>query len=286
MKDNMHRYVMICIIILLGLNFVHSIAGVALAATEWEVLKTLSLEEKPLDVAVSLDGTKAYILGNKNIFIYATDRGEVVDKIPLKDEFSQISISPDGESLYLTNSNAKQISVIRISTIFTIETGNSPVIGNPKAPTHIVAFLDYQCPYCTSMFPILTQLLDKYPQQVNLIIKHFPLRMHRSAEKAALACLAAAKQNKYKELSDLYFKNYTQLNDETIKIFAQQAGLNMAAFDKDREDASLKSIITEDMNLGRKLGFRGVPAVFINGRFVKGRTLEALSQMVEQEIKK
>ncbi|MCX5896548.1 MAG: thioredoxin domain-containing protein, partial [Proteobacteria bacterium] len=225
MKDTMHRYVMLCIIMLLGLSLVHSIAGVALAATEWEVLKTLSLEEKPLDVAVSLDGTKAYILGNKNIFIYATDRGEVVDKIPLKDEFSQISISPDGESLYLTNSGANQISVIRISTVFTIETGNSPVIGNPKAPTHIVAFLDYQCPYCASMFPILTQLLDKYPQQVNLIIKHFPLRMHRSAEKAALACLASAKQKKYRELSDLYFKNYTQLNDETIKSLAQQAGL-------------------------------------------------------------
>ncbi|MCX5905368.1 MAG: DsbA family protein, partial [Proteobacteria bacterium] len=116
--------------------------------------------------------------------------------------------------------------------------------------------------------------------------KHFPLRMHPFAEKAAMAALAAAKQNKYHELSSLYFKNFKNLNDQTIKEYAQQAGINMEAFDKEREDNALKTIIAEDLNLGKKLGIRGVPSVFINGRAFRGRSIDALSQQVEQELKK
>ena len=159
-------------------------------------------------------------------------------------------------------------------------------MGDKNGPVRIVAFLDYQCPYCTTMFPLLEQLMDKYPQKVCVILKHFPLRMHPFAEKASLAALAAAKQNKYREISSLYFKNYKSLNDQTIKEYAQQAGLNLEAFDKDREDNALKTIIAEDTNLGRKLGIRGVPSVYINGKSFRGRSIDALSQQVEQELKK
>ncbi len=60
-------------------------------------------------------------------------------------------------------------------------------MGNKNSPVRIVAFLDYQCPYCATMFPLLEQLMDKYPQKVCVILKHFPLRMHPFAEKASLA---------------------------------------------------------------------------------------------------
>lgn len=263
-----------------------ALPGIAGAGIEWEVLKTLNLDEQPLDIANSLDGTKAYILSKKCISIYSIERGEITDKITLADDFSHISVSPDGESLFLASTDNKKVSIIKVSTIFDIPPGASPVMGNKNSPVRIVAFLDYQCPYCATMFPLLEQLMDKYPQKVCVILKHFPLRMHPFAEKASLAALAAAKQNKYRELSSLYFKNYKSLNDQTIKEYAQQAGLNMEAFDKDRGDAALKTIIAEDTNLGRKLGIRGVPSVFINGRSFRGRSFDALSQQVEQELKK
>ncbi len=263
-----------------------SMAGIAHAAIETEVLKTLNLEEKPLDIANSFDGTKAYILGKKCIYVYSIERGEITDKIAVTDDFSQISVAPDGESLFLASTDGKKVSIIKISTVFDIEIDRSPVIGDKNAPVRIVAFLDFQCPYCTTMYPVIEQLLDKYPQKVSLVIKHFPLRMHPFAEKAAMASLAAAKQNKYRELSSLYFKNYKNLNDQTIKEYAQQTGINMEAFDKEREDNALKTIIAEDLNLGKKLGIRGVPSVFINGRAFRGRTIDALSQQVEQELKK
>jgi protein-disulfide isomerase len=273
--------IVIAIIFIIG-----ALPGITGAGVEWEVLKTLQLDEQPLDIANSLDGTKAYILGKKFISIYSIERGEITDKITLADDFSHISVSPDGESLFLASTENKKVSIIKVSTVFDIAVGASPVMGNKNSPVRIVAFLDYQCPYCTTMFPLLEQLMDKYPQKVSVILKHFPLRMHPFAEKASLAALAAAKQNKYRELSSLYFKNYKSLNDQTIKEYAQLAGLNMEAFDKDRGDTALKTIIAEDTNLGRKIGIRGVPSVYINGRSFRGRSFDALSQQVEQELKK
>jgi protein-disulfide isomerase len=256
------------------------------AKVEADIFKSIPLEDAPLDIAVSADGTKAYVLSRQYIYLFNMPAVELIDRIPVKDNYSQITVSPDGGFLYLTAPETKQVNIMQVSERATIERGQSPVIGNKDAPVHIVAFLDYQCPYCASMYPILQQLLDKYPDKVNLIIKHFPLRMHPFAEKASLACLAAARQNKYRELSDVYFKNYKTLNDDTIISLAQQTGLNIEAFNTDRNDQSLKSILSDDMTTGRKLNIRGVPAVYINGRAIKNRSLDALSQMIEQELKK
>jgi protein-disulfide isomerase len=112
-----------------------------------------------------------------------------------------------------------------------------------------------------------------------------PLKMHKFAVKAALAALAAAKQGKYSEISKVFLKNYKKLNNETIIKYAEETGLDMQNFNKDYNDPSLKKIVGQDIALGKQVKVRGVPALFINGRPVKMRSLSALSQMVEQELK-
>ena len=110
--------------------------------------------------------------------------------------------------------------------------------------------------------------------------------MHKAAKIASIASLAAAKQNKCLELSQLMFKDYKKLDDALIRTFAEKAGLDMAAFDKDIKDPALKKTITAEMNLGKTVGVRGVPALFINGKPTKrARSAPALSKMIEQAIK-
>jgi protein-disulfide isomerase len=129
-------------------------------------------------------------------------------------------------------------------------------------------------------------LLNKYPNEVNLVIKHYPLRRHKFARKAALAALAASNQNKYNELSKLLFKNFKNLNDKTTRKYALEIGLDMQKFDKDYNAPSLNEIVNKDINLGNRIKVRGVPALFVNGRSAKKRSFSALSQMVDQELKK
>ena len=81
-------------------------------------------------------------------------------------------------------------------------------------------------------------------------------------------------------------QNFKSLNDETIKKHAEEVGLNMEQFNKDMSDPALKKQVQEDMQLGNSVKVRGVPAIFINGRTAKERSLEGFSAMVEQEVKK
>ena len=110
--------------------------------------------------------------------------------------------------------------------------------------------------------------------------------MHKFAEKASIAALASAKQNKYQELTKALLADFKKLSNETIKKHAEANGLDMERFNKAINDPALKKQVHEDMMLGSSVGVRGVPALYINGRLVKDRSLQGFSRMVEQELKK
>jgi len=276
-------FISLIVLIFLSVNY----APGAFAGIEWDIQKTLTLDDTPLDVAYSIYGAKAYVLCKKSLLIYDLESGKLSDKIPLEAEFSKIAVTPNQDLVYLTDMAGKKISVLSISNVYTIDIGQSPIIGDKDAKVHIVAFLDYQCPYCAQIYPTLKEVLTKYPKEANLIIKHYPLTsIHKAAENAALASLAAAKQNKYKELNDILFKNFRNINDETIQNYAKEAGLDMTTFNKDIKDPELKKIITEDMKQGQKVGVRGVPAIYINGKPVKGRAIDYFTKTIDKELKK
>jgi len=258
----------------------------ASARVEWELLRQINLNDTPYDVTLSSDGSTAYILCSKSILIYAIGENRITDTIPMTGQFSHIGISADGGTIFLTDNEGKRLSLIRISEVFDIEAGESPIIGKKDAPVSVVAFFDYQCPYCAKVYPTLEQLLAKYPEQVNLLIKHYPLKMHPYAEKASLAALAASRQNKYQVVTNAFFDNFRNLNETTIKQYVEESGVDMKAFEEALEDPSVKRIISEDITLGARVKVRGVPTLFINGSLVKDRSLDALSSMVETELNK
>ena len=202
--------------------------------------KDIQLEDTPKDIILSRDGSTAFILGQKSIMIYSVPEAKVTDSIPLTKAYSQLALSPDESTFYLTSQDSPQVAVIQFAFINNIAVGKSPVIGNAKAPVTLAAFLDYQCPYCAKIYPLLQEVLKKYPNDVKLVIKHFPLAMHKFADKAARAALAAAMQNKYEKVTELFFTNFTTLNDETIRKYVQEAGVDMQKFDKDIESAEVK----------------------------------------------
>jgi len=109
--------------------------------------------------------------------------------------------------------------------------------------------------------------------------------MHKFAEKASIAALAASQQGKYREVSKKLFEKYNKLNDKMIKKLVEEAGCDMTKFDKAYQDPALKKMISRDMKLGRQVKVRGVPALFINGKLAKKRSLQDLTRMVQRELK-
>jgi len=259
--------------------------GSAQAKVEWD-LRNISIECAPVNITVSRDGKTVYILCEKSLLIYDNQKEQVTEKIPLERVFSDIALSGSEEDLLLTDGSTKQITIIGISRIYDIPAGRSPIIGSPKAAVRVTAFMDYQCPYCSRAFPLLEHLLKKYPEDVNLVIKHYPLRMHRFAVKASLAALAAEKQGKYAGMTRAMVQNFKQLSDEKVESIAISLGLDMHKFNEAMEDASLNEILAADAAASRDCDVRGVPAIFVNGRRADRWSLQDLCEMVAVELKK
>jgi protein-disulfide isomerase len=129
-------------------------------------------------------------------------------------------------------------------------------------------------------------LLKKYPSNVKLVHKDFPIRSHRFAFKAAMAALAADRQGKFWEFHDELFKNYNRLSTEKIDEIANQLGLNAAEFNQQQKNPELVAQIRRDYEEGIRLGIRGVPTVFINGKKMRDRSLQSMEAAVKKELEK
>jgi protein-disulfide isomerase len=129
-------------------------------------------------------------------------------------------------------------------------------------------------------------LLEKYPLQVKLVFKNYPLTKHTFAKKAAVAAFAARKQGKFWEYHDLLFQNGDSLSDQKFLQIARELGLDLERFEKDINDLKIVARINQDIRLGAYMGVRGTPTVFINGSLSKARTLEALEAAVRHELQR
>lgn len=129
-------------------------------------------------------------------------------------------------------------------------------------------------------------MLEKYPKEVRLTFKLFPLDMHPFAKKAATAVLAAERQGKYWEFHHELFDNSSSLSDQKFLDIAKKLGLDLDKFSKDMGDPALQSIIQKDVSNGSAAGVRGTPTTFVNGKLVTNRSLQGFQQMIDAELKK
>jgi protein-disulfide isomerase len=129
-------------------------------------------------------------------------------------------------------------------------------------------------------------LLKKYPGKVKLVHKDFPIRSHRFAFNAAMAALAAGRQGKYWEFHDELYKNYNGLNKEKIDEIARQLSLNETEFQQEQKNPEFVEHIRQDYEEGIRLGLRGVPTVFINGKKMRQRDMETLETVIDAELAK
>ena len=101
-----------------------------------------------------------------------------------------------------------------------------------------------------------------------------------------MAARAAGRQGKYWEFHDELYKNYNGLNDEKINEIAKQLGLNETEFQEDQKNPAILEQIRQDYEEGIRLGLRGVPTVFINGKKMRQRDMETLEAVIDAELAK
>ena len=140
---------------------------------------------------------------------------------------------------------------------------------------------------------MVNDILTKYPNDVKVVIKNFPLTFHKQARLAAQYCLAAKEQGgveMYKKIHDKIFENYKMLktNPDLPLQFAEHLGLDIEKLKADANSDKITSLIDEEINQMRTSGIPrlAVPKFLINGREPQGRSIEAWSKIIDLELKK
>ena len=147
--------------------------------------------------------------------------------------------------------------------------GDSPVMGASNRQIVMLAFSDFQCPFCATANKSLKEFMAKNKDKVTLVYKHFPLtQIHPEALPAARAAWAANKQGKFWEYHDLLFANQAKLSEAFYTETATSLKLDLKKFDADRKSAD--NFIVQDFQLGRKLAVEGTPTFIMNGEVVSG----------------
>src|SRR6476659_9233710 len=78
------------------------------------------------------------------------------------------------------------------------------VIGPDSASVTVIAYCDFECPFCGQAFVRTKRLRERFEHQLRLVYRHFPLiDRHPFAQHAAEASEAAAQQGRFWVMHDL-----------------------------------------------------------------------------------
>ncbi len=168
-----------------------------------------------------------------------------------------------------------------------INVTGAPVLGPKNAPVTIVAFSDFQCPFCGRVIPTLKEIEKTYEGKVKVIFKNQPLPFHNNARPAAMAAMAANEQGKFWEMHDKLFANQQNLDRASLEKYASELQLDMGKFKAALDSNKFDAYITADANEGTRVGANGTPTFFINGRQVVGaQPIEQFKSVIDDELKK
>lgn len=127
-------------------------------------------------------------------------------------------------------------------------------------------------------------MLEKYPKDVKLVFKNFPLDFHKIARKAASAALAAHEQGKFWEFHEKLFANISALNDAKIQEIAKELKLDLERFNKKMQDKAVLELINRDVAEAQKIGVNSTPTIFVNGKPLKDRSMQGFQEMIDMEF--
>lgn len=151
-------------------------------------------------------------------------------------------------------------------------------IGAADAPVTMVAFVDYECPFC-KRFDVQTypELKKRYIDtgRLRYVVRDLPLEFHRKALKAAEATHCAAEQGKYWQMRDKLIANSERLEAESLLRYADEIDLRGAGFRDCFESNRYAEQLKKGVADAASLGISGTPT-FVIGRSTRGEVVEGV----------
>jgi protein-disulfide isomerase/uncharacterized membrane protein len=156
--------------------------------------------------------------------------------------------------------------------------------------TKLVVFSDFQCPGCRAFAKEIEEtILPSFDNRLRIVWKHYPLctdcnvhavrNIHPHACKLAHAAEAARIQkgnDGFWAYHDLLFKNQPFISrlkpeplDDVLRRLAEEAGLDLIQFERDRNSEEVAARVKQDIMLGESIGVKGTPAAYFGNKLIR-----------------
>jgi protein-disulfide isomerase len=176
---------------------------------------------------------------------------------------------------------AEQVRLVRM---------HSPVFGPQDAPVTIVEFFDPACETCRAFYPIVKNLMAKYPNDVRLVFRYAPF--HQGSDQVVKLLESSKSQGKYQAVLEAVlaaqpsWADHGQPNIENAFKAAEQAGLDLSKARKDMENPGMQAVLQQDMEDLTALKVTKTPTFFVNGRSLPSFGPDQLAELVAEEVAK
>jgi protein-disulfide isomerase len=154
----------------------------------------------------------------------------------------------------------------------------------------LVEFLDFECESCLAAYPFVEQLREDYAGRVTFVARYMPMPGHANAENAAVAVEAAAQQGSFEAMYHRMYETQAEWGEQQeskadlFRTFAEDLGLDMAAYDEAVADPATLERVLSDRDDGLALGVQGTPTFFLNGQKVEVGTTTEFIELIETAL--
>ncbi|ERK15375.1 Secreted protein, suppressor for copper-sensitivity ScsC [Serratia fonticola AU-P3(3)] len=158
----------------------------------------------------------------------------------------------------------------------------SPRLGAKNAKLTLVAFTDYNCPYCKQFDPMLEKIVNNYPD-VALVVKLLPFKGESSIASSRVALTA------WEQHPEQFWPLHQRLmakkgfhDNASIATAQEKTGVKPVA----PSEQSMTTLRT-NMQLAEQFGVQGTPATLIGDQMLPGAvSYEDLEALVKQQLAK
>lgn len=165
---------------------------------------------------------------------------------------------------------------------------HSPVIGKDNAPVTIVEFFDPSCESCRAFYPVVKEVLGRYPDDVRVVLRY--AAFHEGSDEAVAIIEAARLQNVFLPVLEALLDKQPEWAIHGAPDLSRAwevaalAGLNVEKAKQDIAARNIPSLLQQETEDIKGNNVRGTPSFFINGKRLSSLGRQQLIDAVDGEV--
>jgi protein-disulfide isomerase len=138
--------------------------------------------------------------------------------------------------------------------------------GSRNAIVTLLEYGDFECAHCAETFRVVKEITRWLRGELYYVFRHFlAANNYANALAAAEAAEAAGAQGRFWEMHDWLCEHSVTIRDPHLKDYAQELGLDVERFERERREHTHIEKVREDFTSGIASGVTRTPTFFING---------------------